>query len=67
MRDMINASSRSAWLYSRVTALGEFRRDLPTEAMPPDIALVRRFTRGTRVRFDHGGVPVPADVAVRRA
>src|SRR5262245_52280580 len=92
MRDMIDASPRAAWLFSRVTALGQFRRDVPIEAwcaagitavlhedcgpctqlgvtmaeragvspavlravladnpdaMPPDIALVCKFTRAT--------------------
>lgn len=92
MRDMIDASPRAAWLFSRVTALGKFRRDIPLEAwqaagitavrhedcgpctqlavtmaeragvkpavlravladdpdaMPPDVALVWRFTRAT--------------------
>ncbi len=32
MRDMIDASPRAAWLFSRVTALGRFRRDIPIEA-----------------------------------
>ena len=32
MRDMIDASPRAAWLFSRVTALGQFRRDIPVEA-----------------------------------
>jgi hypothetical protein len=32
MRDMIDASPRAAWLFSRVTALGQFRRDLPIAA-----------------------------------
>jgi hypothetical protein len=32
MRDMIDASPRAAWLFSRVTALGQFRRDVPLEA-----------------------------------
>jgi hypothetical protein len=32
MHDMIDASPRAAWLFSRVTALGQFRRDLPIEA-----------------------------------
>jgi hypothetical protein len=99
MRAMINESPRPARLFSRVTALGQFRRDLPTEArcstgitavrhedcgphtqpavtmaeragvspaglctviadnpdaMPPDAALVWRFTRATPVRFDQG-------------
>ena len=31
MRDIIDASPRAAWLFSRVTALGQFRRDLPIE------------------------------------
>jgi hypothetical protein len=92
MREMVDASPRAAWLFSRVTALGQFRRDLPIEAwcaagitavrqedcgpctqlavtmaeragvssavlramladdpaaMPPDVALVWRFTRAT--------------------
>ena len=92
MHDIIDASPRAAWLFSRVTALGRFRRDLPIElsctagiiavrhedcgpctqlavsmaeragvnpgivhavltdnpdAMPPDVALVWRFTRAT--------------------
>jgi hypothetical protein len=37
------------------------------DAMPQDIALVWKFTRATPVRFDHGRVPAPADVAVRKA
>src|SRR4029079_12448073 len=32
MRDMIEASPRAAWLFSRVTTLGRFRRDIPIEA-----------------------------------
>lgn len=32
LRDMIDASPRAAWLFSRVAALGQFRRDLPVEA-----------------------------------
>jgi hypothetical protein len=32
MRDMIDASPRAAWLFSRVAALGQFRRDLPIDA-----------------------------------
>lgn len=32
MREMIDASPRAAWLFSRVTALGRFRRDVPIEA-----------------------------------
>ncbi|MGH7635640.1 MAG: hypothetical protein ACRENC_18060, partial [Gemmatimonadaceae bacterium] len=169
MRDIIDASPRAAWLFSRAAALGRFRRDLPIElwyaagitavrhedcgpctqlgltmaeragvspavlravltddpdAMPPDVALVWKFTRatlahdvvadeyrdaivrrwgrralvslaftitagriyptvkyalghgkacvrvvvgGTPVMFDHGRVPAPVDVAVRRA
>ena len=92
MREMIDVSPRAAWLFSRVTALGKFRRDVPVEAwsaagitavrhedcgpctqlavnmaeragvnpavlralladnpeaMPPDVALVWRFTRAT--------------------
>jgi hypothetical protein len=31
MRDMIDTSPRAAWLFSRVTALGQFRRDMPIE------------------------------------
>jgi hypothetical protein len=92
MRELIDASPRAAWLYTRVTALGQYRRDIPLEAwfaagitavrqedcgpctqlgvtmaeragvkpailrsvladnpeaMPPDVALVWRFTRAT--------------------
>ena len=32
MHEMIDASPRAAWLFSRVTALGQFRRDIPVEA-----------------------------------
>lgn len=32
MHDMIDASPRAAWLFSRVTALGQFRRDVPIDA-----------------------------------
>jgi hypothetical protein len=32
MRDMIDTSPRAVWLFSRVTALGQFRRDIPIEA-----------------------------------
>ena len=32
MRDMIEASPRAAWLFSRAAALGQFRRDLPIDA-----------------------------------
>src|SRR5512138_1991310 len=32
MRDIIDASPRAAWLFSRVRALGQFRRDIPVEA-----------------------------------
>ena len=31
VREMIDASPRAAWLFSRVTALGQFRRDIPIE------------------------------------
>jgi hypothetical protein len=31
MKDIIDASPRAAWLFSRVTALGRFRRDVPVE------------------------------------
>ena len=92
LRDIIDASPRAAWLFSRAAALGKFRRDIPLEpwfaagitavrhedcgpctqlgvamaeragvgpevlravladnpeAMPPDVALVWRFTRAT--------------------
>ena len=32
MHEMVEASPRAAWLFSRVTALGRFRRDLPIDA-----------------------------------
>ena len=31
MHDLIDASPRAAWLFARVTALGQFRRDIPVE------------------------------------
>jgi hypothetical protein len=31
MRDIIDASPRAAWLFSRAAALGQFRRDVPLE------------------------------------
>ena len=31
MRDIIDASPRAAWLFSRAVALGKFRRDIPIE------------------------------------
>src|SRR5215472_2877801 len=92
MRDILDASPHAAWLFFRVAALGQFRRDLPIdawcaagitavrqedcgpctqlgvtmaeragvtpavlravladdpEAMPPDVALVWKFTQAT--------------------
>jgi hypothetical protein len=92
MRDIIDASPRAAWLFSRAAALGQFRRNVPLEpwfaagitavrredcgpctqlgvamaeragispavvravltddpgTMPPDVALVWKFTRAT--------------------
>jgi hypothetical protein len=32
VRDIIDASPRAAWLFSRAAALGQFRRDVPIEA-----------------------------------
>jgi hypothetical protein len=32
MRDLADASPRAAWLFSRVTALGRFRQDIPVDA-----------------------------------
>ena len=32
MYDLVDASPRAAWLFSRVAALGQFRRDIPVEA-----------------------------------
>jgi hypothetical protein len=32
LRDMVDASPRAAWLFSRATALGQFRRDVPIDA-----------------------------------
>lgn len=47
MHDMIDASPRAAWLFSRAVALGQFRRDLPLEAW---------FTAGiTAVRHEDCG------------
>jgi len=78
MRDMINASPRPAWLFSRATALGQFRRDLPTEAWYAGIAAVRHEDCGPCAQpavtiaeragaelTDHPDMP--PDVAVRKA
>jgi hypothetical protein len=32
VRDVIDVSPRAAWLFSRATAIGQFRRDVPIEA-----------------------------------
>jgi hypothetical protein len=32
MREMVDVSPRAAWLFSRVTKLGQFRRDVPLDA-----------------------------------
>ena len=32
LHDMIDASPRAAWMFSRVAAMGQFRRDVPVEA-----------------------------------
>ena len=32
MRDLIDASPRAAWLFSRAAALGQYRRDIPIQA-----------------------------------
>ena len=32
LRDVIDVSPRAAWLFSRATALGQFRRDIPIDA-----------------------------------
>ena len=32
VRDIIDASPRAAWLFSRAASIGQFRRDLPVEA-----------------------------------
>ena len=101
MRDIIDASPRAAWLFSRAAALGPFRRDVSIEpwyaagitavratrtaahvrswasrwrsvpasvlrfsavladdpdAMPPDVALVWKFTRN-RSNGPQNGVP----------
>lgn len=32
MRDMIDVSPKAAWLFSRVTQMGQFRRDVPLDA-----------------------------------
>src|SRR5262245_29292779 len=47
VREMIDASPRAAWLFSRAAALGQFRRDLPRDAW---------FTAGiTAVRHEDCG------------
>ena len=47
IRDIIDVSPRAAWLFARAAALGQFRRDLPTDAW---------FTAGiTAVRHEDCG------------
>ena len=47
VRDLIDASPRAAWLFSRAAALGQFRRDVPLDAW---------FTAGiTAVRHEDCG------------
>ena len=55
MRDMIDANPRTAWLFSRVTALGPCR------------ACKRVVMGGPPLMFDHGRVPVLTNVAERTA
>ena len=43
MRDIIDASPRAAWLFSRVASLGQFRQDIPIDAWcAAGITAVRR-------------------------
>ncbi len=108
MRDLIDASPRAAWMFSRAAALGQFRRGIPVEpwiaagltairhedcgpctqlgvamaeragvspavlravltdnaeAMPPDVALVWRFTRAT---LAHNPADEDRETIVRR-
>lgn len=62
MRDMIDASPRAAWLFSRVTALGQFRRDVPVDARcAAGLTAVRREDCGPCTRLgvamaERGGV-----------
>jgi Carboxymuconolactone decarboxylase family len=52
LRDMIDASPRAAWLFSRVTALSRFRRDVPIEAWcAAGITAVRREDCGPRTQL----------------
>src|SRR5262245_39530217 len=56
MGDMIDASPRAAWLFSRVTALGQFRRDLPIEAWcAAGITAVRHGLRPMHATRRHDG------------
>ena len=61
MREIIDASPRAAWLFSRAVAIGQFRRDVPMEPWyAAGITAVRQ--RGLRPlyatgRRDGGGVP----------
>jgi len=49
MHDMIDASPRAAWLFSRVTALGQFRRDIPA-GRRARVAVHPRHARARRRR-----------------
>ena len=54
MHDLIDASPRAAWLFSRAAALGQFRRDLPIEAWcAAGITAVRHEDCGPRRAQDH--------------
>ena len=70
MRDMIDASPRAAWLFSRVTALGQFRRDLPIEAWcAAGITAVRHEDCGPCTQLavtmaERAGVPAPVLAAL---
>ena len=108
VHEMIDASPRAAWLFSRVASLGKYRRDIPIDAwsagaitavrhedcgpctqlavtmaersgvspqvlravlkgdadnMPPDVALVWRFTRAT---LTHEPADAYRDAIVKR-
>jgi hypothetical protein len=52
MHDIIEASPRAAWLFSRSAALGHGK------------ACMRIVVGGTPVMLDHGRVPAPAVVVV---
>jgi len=63
MRNMIEASPRAAWLFSRAAALGQFRRDLPIDAWCA--AGITAVHVRTCAPYDHEAPPLRRRVRAR--